>query len=549
MSHTLDLVNRFSDFLLAYLQPLLDERAQHASTKSGWIYADATSALITALLPMVRQKLIAVLPQVAEHPQLLSHLMHELMKFDTAIRDEWGYSLGPDLDWKGLTWEVLVAHGRFDRWLHVEKEFAFQRYQAIIESADSGEIDYEGVDPGLTKPTKAAIRVNDLLETITDRYRPLLSFSQKLRFLIDVQITIFDKFHERLHSGLEAYLTMTSTIGRTVQGASGRDAQTDLSGVAGLERLCRIFGSAEYLEKKMRDWSDDVFFLDLWVELQARARQGGHRDGNLGKPGTIAGGMAVSEIASRTSNTIGDASMIETGALFDETAAAYHALRTRSEGILISTISYSITSQLRRYSKQSTWASISPSSSTPTAIHQLTPSSELDTPLSSLDSSSKYLSTVLASAPLRRIARSVAHSTQQYLWDNILTRHSFSASGAAQFARDTAAFADTIDNAIGSAASGGRGGTRCDEAKKGMRKIREACSLLTLPATVDKSAVDGTHSGEGTSEDERYTLWAVEKRLFKDNESAREVLAEMGIDHLSGSEARAVLERRVEVGA
>ena len=30
----------------------------------------------------------------------------------------------------------------------------------------------------------------------TDRYRPLTSFSQKLKFLIDIQIAIFDKLHE-----------------------------------------------------------------------------------------------------------------------------------------------------------------------------------------------------------------------------------------------------------------------------------------------------------------------------------------------------------------
>jgi RAD50-interacting protein 1 len=90
-----------------------------------------------------------------------------------------------------------------------------------------------------------------------DRYRPLTSFSQKLRFLIDIQISIFDRFHERLHSGLEAYLSMTSSIGRTVQGIT-KEEQAKLQGLEGLERLCRIYGSADYLEKAMRDWSDDL---------------------------------------------------------------------------------------------------------------------------------------------------------------------------------------------------------------------------------------------------------------------------------------------------
>jgi hypothetical protein len=44
---------------------------------------------------------------------------------------------------------------------------ALARYQNIIESPDFGDLDYESVDPNATKPTKGAIRVNDLLETIT----------------------------------------------------------------------------------------------------------------------------------------------------------------------------------------------------------------------------------------------------------------------------------------------------------------------------------------------------------------------------------------------
>ena len=48
---------------------------------------------------------------------------------------------------------------------------ALTRYQSIIDNPESGEIDYDEVEPGITKPTKAAIRVNDLLETVTGVFR------------------------------------------------------------------------------------------------------------------------------------------------------------------------------------------------------------------------------------------------------------------------------------------------------------------------------------------------------------------------------------------
>jgi hypothetical protein len=85
----------------------------------------------------------------------------------------------------------------------------------------------------------------------------LTSFSQKLTFLIDIQIAIFDKLHERLVSNLEAYLTKTTALGRTI-GAVSKEEQVKLLGVEGLERLCKTYGSADYLERAMRDWSDDV---------------------------------------------------------------------------------------------------------------------------------------------------------------------------------------------------------------------------------------------------------------------------------------------------
>lgn len=42
-------------------------------------------------------------------------------------------------------------------------------------------------------------------------------------------------------------------------------------------------------------------------------------------------------------------------------------------------------------------------------------------------------------------------------------------------------------------------------------------------------------------------LWDVEKRLFADNQSARDVLEELGIELLTEGEARALLRRRVEL--
>jgi hypothetical protein len=41
-------------------------------------------------------------------------------------------------------------------------------------------------------------------------------------------------------------------------GGVTKEEQERLLGVEGLERLCKTYGSADYLQRAMRDWSDDV---------------------------------------------------------------------------------------------------------------------------------------------------------------------------------------------------------------------------------------------------------------------------------------------------
>ena len=348
---------------------------------------------------------------------------------------------------------------------------------------------------------------------MTDRYRPLTSFSQKLRFLIDIQIAIFDKFHYRLHSSLEAYLSLTSSIGRTVHTIS-KEEQKELQGLGGLERLCRVYGSAEYLEKKMGDWSDDVFFLELWDELQDRARR------NTGK--NLAGPMSVEEVAERTSNRVG--SEEDSGALFDETAGAYKGLRVRTEGLIQDLLIDNIKVSLRPYCRINPWSLLSPDTTSSASALALT--AELDGTIEQLSSYLSFLSNVLAQAPLRRIARQLALSMQSVLWDNVLMRNTFSSSGTAQFTRDISAVWEVMDRHLGE----GQG-------ELGMRKLGEAIVLLQLPVT-SAGGDEGEEAGLG--------LWEVDQRIYRSNESGREVLEELGLEVLSESEARSVLERRVE---
>lgn len=123
LSHVSTLLNDYSGFMTDYVQPTLLRHFRGTHLALTPVYIDATAAFITALLPMLRSKISSLLPKVAGQPQLLSHLMHEVMSFDTTIRDVWGYDGGYGLEgWKGLSWEFLVQEDWFGRWLQVEKD-------------------------------------------------------------------------------------------------------------------------------------------------------------------------------------------------------------------------------------------------------------------------------------------------------------------------------------------------------------------------------------------------------------------------------------------
>lgn len=130
-----NVLSAYNAFVVESFQPLLLRHFKGSDLSMNPVYIDATSAFITAILPMLRNKVYNLVPRVSNQPQLLSHVIHELMKFDTVIRDDWGYDGGYGVEgWKGLAWEVLVLKDWFPRWLEVEKDCKFYQSFACIQS-------------------------------------------------------------------------------------------------------------------------------------------------------------------------------------------------------------------------------------------------------------------------------------------------------------------------------------------------------------------------------------------------------------------------------
>jgi len=250
----LALIEKWESFFRDNFSSILAAKFNQTEISRKMVYMDPVCAFISSMLPVMREKITLVMGDAIKNLAFLSELISQIMTFDENIRSMYSYDGGNTEDgWEGLTSEVLDVH--FVTWLEVEKAFALERFQGIMASPEARNIDYDSAAAGKTKPTYAAVRVMDLLRSVTTRYERIRRFSHKLRFLIDIQIIILDEYHNYLRGSLEAYLSITSTVGRAF-GVS-KEQLAALEGTGALETLCKVYGSADHVVNSLNDWSNE----------------------------------------------------------------------------------------------------------------------------------------------------------------------------------------------------------------------------------------------------------------------------------------------------
>ncbi|KAL2117439.1 hypothetical protein VTJ04DRAFT_7099 [Mycothermus thermophilus] len=512
------LLEKWEDFLRDNFGPILAAKFAGTPAAGRMVYMDPVCALISSMLPIMREKLTTTLVETAGDSVFLSSLMSQLMTFDDRLRTSFAYDGGdPEGGWDGLTSEVLSVH--FRTWLEAEKNFALERFRAIMAAPDARQIDYDFSGPGRTKPTFAAVRVADLLRSVTAQYERVRRFSHKLRFLIDIQVTILDEYHDYLRGSLEAYLSITSAVGRAF-GVS-KEQLAALEGTGALETLCKVYGSADHIVNALKEWSNEEFFVTLWEQLQERAKGAGAQD----RQSNLAAGMSYDHVRDKTSAAVGkeEEDGGGEGVLFDETIAAYSQRRKRAEEFLSDALVDSHRKAFRAYFHRTQWSTVADDAAA-AAAGELVITPELDEPLRILKRDFAFLQRALGTAVFRRVWRAALEQLNNSLWSDVLMANRFTAAGAAQFARDVAAIAALVERYIpdGSAA---------------LTSVSEALRLLNLPLEEE----------EGEKEKaEGLTLRRVTDRMFTDNAEAKKVLEELGMVMLTPSHGRQVLQRRVE---
>ncbi|ESZ96772.1 hypothetical protein SBOR_2842 [Sclerotinia borealis F-4128] len=504
----LDVIDAHESYLRDNAGPVLAAHFLGSPLAVNSLYVDPVSAFITALLPLVKEKTDIVLVDIKHDSALLSKFIGQLMIWDESVRNKYKYDSGNiEVGWVGVTWHVL--DNWFDPWLDAEERFALQRYEEIIQSQDNGLIDYDSNEFKKTKTTFGATKITDLLKTITTQYRDLRRVSHRVRFFLNTQTSVLHRYQIRLADSLEAYISLTSTVGRTLKGYT-KEQQQSVEGMAGLISLCKVFGSADHIVSTLESFGNEEFFVELYSKLDERA-QGVHPDS------AIAGPITCSQLKLSTSLKLGTGE----GSIFDTTIHGFQKIRDNAGDLLQQAIRYTFPVAFRPYLTQAQWTTIGQDPQSTYYTSSLTISAELDHPLQVIKEKMAYLEKTISYPAFMRIWRQAISALEDLLFNEVLLKQDFTTLGAARFSQDLKG----IQSIIGAYLP-------LENSSFMMARLTQGIALLNLPIEV--------------SDEEGLSLSEAGEKIYAGRQTCEWVLAKLHLDMLDNPSARQIILRRVE---
>ncbi|KAH9949502.1 RINT-1 family protein [Amylocystis lapponica] len=372
-THILNVSHQHHIFMETTVQSLL--------ANSDYNTINAWREFTALLFALPERKLKRTVPLLLPHPPVLAHTIYQALAFDSTLRDEGfdvsGTSAGKHSastttdtkdkkgEWIGISEVILGRKEWFDAWLEGERKFAMQQYMDIITAPDAWLIaDDDGGDDDNSsttvqhelRPTNSARRVKALVEQITDRYSPLPQFTHRTRFLITVQLPVLESFQARISSSLDAFETLSSAFMRAVPGGlgsvgnsndssgRGRDTNGLTSGVEGVQRLYKALVSAKYMGVALEAWGEDLFFLELWAEINHRASLRSHAQATASLPNPSHRDAQPSE-----------------DTIFEELVTQYATLVTRAEDMIVHCVSGEVETDLKPHFSSNSPTHVTPS--------------------------------------------------------------------------------------------------------------------------------------------------------------------------------------------
>ncbi|KAH8548325.1 TIP-1 family-domain-containing protein, partial [Umbelopsis sp. PMI_123] len=530
MNHTIQTISQHLPFIIGVVQPVIDKYNSPSLRNS------AKTDFITGILNDLKRKLQKSIPQILQQPALLSHTIHESLSFDQTLRERFAYNAPKGSEFNLGLAQVIVGNTKwFDAWLQMEKEFAVDRFNEIVHDRnawdftsdgddkegpeythDDEDDDYED-DKDTVLATKSASRILSLVEGITESYRLLPLFEQRLRFLMEIQIDLLESYHRRIASAVDSFEALSLIRSVPVPGAlpdavTGVMTSTEKSGTTGgLQRLCRWWASAITVRDRILEWGEDDFFLEMWSDLNHKAAKA----------------QALTEL-NTSLNALPDPDSYEDGTVFTEVAdELYDTLCAKIQKTVVKMVSKDWSVGARSYSKSRNWT-LAMSDASSSEI-----SAELYRPVADLKRNLNYLASALPTTLFHSVLRNILIEIDDWFWKNIVTAHQFSRQGGYQL---------QLDVSIGVWQTA-RAWVKKPE--NSTRRLKEALILLTLPS------ITTANTGQTSASDPRLTCTFLINAISNgdQDDDVRDIVYALAIERLDVAQIREVLRRRSDVAA
>ncbi|XP_027900034.1 RAD50-interacting protein 1 isoform X1 [Xiphophorus couchianus] len=226
LTQVLKWMENSATFMEEKIQPVFDRSGQTISAKV---------ALCQGLVCLVQEKVASDASRMLYDDGLFCHLVEEVLQFEKDLRSHHSYpAMLPAL------LHILLDDAFLQKWLAVERKMAVEKMDAMLSAEGAWTSQYKDIsDMDELKAPECAETFMTLLQVITERYRALPSPAAQLRFF-GLQKELVDDFRIRLTQVMK------------------EESRCPL-GV----RYCAILNAVNYISTILRDWGDNVFFLQL----------------------------------------------------------------------------------------------------------------------------------------------------------------------------------------------------------------------------------------------------------------------------------------------
>eukprot|EP01135_Chromosphaera_perkinsii_P005367 Nk52_evm48s343 gene=Nk52_evmTU48s343 len=389
----------FFTHMLSYIrdhETFIQETVQSAVNRVGLVGYDCKAEFMKILVDTVNEKIKLDIGAVINEPELFAHLVTETIKFESDLRDlyEFPSSLKGSL-------EIFTENlDLFEEWIALEKKMTTSKFDDLLQSDSAWTRRYAEIeDVDEMKAPKIAENVVTLFDSVTGRYKLAPLPYHKLRFFIDIQLTILNDFH------YELVLAVTQEF-------------YHISKVSMASQFCLLLNAVNYVCYYLAECNDEIFFIEMKVfydkfELEGLVGENGH--------------LVIPGAEAFTPEIDGDDLLKAERGIFDVTKEKFDELRVKMVEVLSSSVENIFSSALSVYKGRKWISSQMPESS------ELQMTAEFFEPVSLLK---QYLTTIeanLACGLFDDVWQAIAFKVDEYVYTNLILTNKFSSAGVTQF--------------------------------------------------------------------------------------------------------------------